>query len=147
MSLNSAFGGEKLILLIVCAWVAMSTSLGWTNSLSADDDERRKKSGELFMRKVRPIFVEHCIECHTGQRPESMFDLSSRKGVLKGGELLGPALDVDQPLKSILLHVVKDEDEVAMPPAGQLDKKEIEAIEEWLRLGGVWPKGVELKSR
>ncbi|MCH2398407.1 MAG: hypothetical protein MK364_04815, partial [Pirellulales bacterium] len=45
----------------------------------------------FFETKIRPVLIERCSECHSGDNPESRFSVESRAALLAGGEF-GPAL-------------------------------------------------------
>ena len=48
---------------------------------------------EFFEKKVRPVLVEHCYQCHSAQakKPRGGFRVDSRAALLAGGDT-GPAL-------------------------------------------------------
>src|SRR5438132_9695711 len=53
----------------------------------------RAEDFEFFEKKVRPIFMERCYECHSSQskKIKGGFVLDNRDSLLKGGES-GPAI-------------------------------------------------------
>ena len=40
----------------------------------------------LFKSDVRAVLKAHCVKCHGGDKTRSEFDLTTRAGLLKGGE-------------------------------------------------------------
>jgi mono/diheme cytochrome c family protein len=40
----------------------------------------------LFKSDVRAVLKQHCVKCHGGDKTRSEFDLTTRAGLLKGGE-------------------------------------------------------------
>ena len=51
-----------------------------------------KTTGPTFYKDVLPVLRAHCFECHGGrEKVQGGFQLTSRAGLLKGGEL-GPAV-------------------------------------------------------
>ncbi|MCA9107633.1 MAG: hypothetical protein KDA83_19620, partial [Planctomycetales bacterium] len=58
---------------------------------------------DYFERKIRPILVAHCYECHS-QDTEASGELlvDSRQGLLRGG-VSGPAVVPGNPRRSLLL--------------------------------------------
>src|SRR6187401_554043 len=77
---------------------------------------------EFFERKVRPILVEHCYECHatTSKKVRAQLLLDSRDGVRRGG-VSGPAIEPGDPDKSLLIKAVRYTDpEMKMPKKGKL---------------------------
>ena len=97
---------------------------------------------EHFEKRVRPILVGRCQECHgrDAKKPaKGRLDMLSRAGLLKGGES-GPAIVPGDPAKSRLVAAIHYKDETnKMPPAGKLKDAEIAALEEWVKAGAPWP--------
>jgi hypothetical protein len=97
---------------------------------------------EFFEKKVRPILVQRCYECHSPQKdpPEANLLLDRREGDLKGGDV-GPAAVAGDPEKSALVRGIRYNDaELQMPPTGKLPDGEIEILTEWIRRGLPFPK-------
>src|SRR5688572_22829274 len=72
---------------------------------------------DFFESKIRPIFVDHCYECHShagGKSKGSLF-LDSKDGVLKGGDS-GPAIVPGDPEKSLMIKAVRYADENLQMP-------------------------------
>jgi cytochrome c553 len=98
-------------------------------------------STEFFEKKIRPVLVAHCLECH-GADPKKIkgdLRLTSRAELLKGGDS-GPAVVPGEPTKSRLIQAVRYTDEdLKMPPNGRLKDPEIADLEAWVKAGAVWP--------
>ena len=91
----------------------------------------------FFEEKVRPILETRCLKCHGGGgKVKGGFRLDSRAAVLKGGEL-GPAVDRDQPDRSLLLRAIRYE-ELEMPPGGKLPAAEQGVLTRWVQQGVPW---------
>ncbi len=90
----------------------------------------------LFEENVRPVLEQRCFMCHSDpDRAENGLLLTTRAGLLRGGER-GPAISTADPALSLLLHAVEYGDEqLQMPPSGQLAAADIEAIRQWVQLG------------
>ena len=75
--------------------VAMTTVLvGLLGNTFAAEPKFDAAQVEFFEKKVRPILVNHCYECHSGIAEvvgRSGLRLDSRKAILKGGDS-GPAI-------------------------------------------------------
>ena len=95
---------------------------------------------EFFEKEVRPLLVERCYECHSGDVREGGLRLDSRFLVLRGGDS-GPAVVQDKPETSLLLQAIEYLDEPKMPPDGKLSDAELEALRKWVLLGAPWPAG------
>lgn len=95
---------------------------------------------EFFETNVRPVIAEHCIECHGPEKQKSGLRLDTREGFLKGGEH-GPVAQAGNPGASLILHALRQDGELKMPPSGKLDDSVVNAIEQWIVLGAPWPEG------
>src|SRR5580693_5148170 len=86
---------------------------------------------EFFEKKIRPVLVEHCYECHaaSAKKMRGGLLLDSRDGVRKGGDS-GPALVPGDPDKSLLIKAVRYSDpETKMPKKGKLPAAVIANLE------------------
>ncbi len=93
----------------------------------------------FFQQQVLPILRDSCFKCHGGaEEVEGSFRITSRSGVLAGGEL-GPAVDLADPSSSELLAAVRYES-VEMPPDGKLPDAQIAVLEQWVKRGLPWSK-------
>jgi hypothetical protein len=54
--------------------------------VDADHAAKMAASQQLFARTVRPWLEKNCLECHGGAKVKSDFNLSTREGLLKGGD-------------------------------------------------------------
>ena len=73
---------------------------------------------EFFEKKIRPVLVEHCYDCHSAdaKKVKGGLLLDTREGSLKGGDN-GPALVPGNPDKSLLIKAVRYTDpDLQMPP-------------------------------
>ncbi|MCA8996072.1 MAG: PSD1 domain-containing protein [Planctomycetaceae bacterium] len=102
------------------------------------------EDGEAFFeRKIRPILVMHCYECHSDVNSEGGLQLDTRPGWKNGGDS-GAAIVPGKPDDSLLINAVRYQDEnLKMPPevaGGKLNAEEIAALEEWVRIGAPDPR-------
>src|SRR5216684_1771387 len=97
MNLRSALWGSLLCLSMTLSSAARSALAG---SPDADD---------FFEKKVRPLLHDHCLKCHSGQKPKGGLALVSRSSVLTGGGE-GPAAVAGKPLESLLIGAVRYND-------------------------------------
>lgn len=106
--------------------------------LSADADDA---GVEFFEKKIRPLLVTHCSECHAADAKKlgGGLLLDSRDGVRKGGES-GAAIVPGKPDESLLIKAVRyNDDSVKMPPKGKLPAAAIADLEEWVKRGAPDP--------
>jgi hypothetical protein len=92
---------------------------------------------EFFERRVRPVLVERCFECHSAKakQVESGLLLDSRESVLRGGDT-GPVAVAGEARQIRLIEAIGYQSgDLQMPPTGRLPAREIEALEEWVRRG------------
>ncbi len=93
---------------------------------------------EFFEAKVRPVLVEHCLECHGAEKSKAGLRLDAREAMLRGGDG-GPAVVPGKPEESSLVSAIRYDGDVQMPPSGKLKETEIAALSEWVRRGARWP--------
>ncbi len=97
---------------------------------------------EFFEKRIRPIFVEHCLECHNSVKGKTKggLDLVSREGWGKGGES-GQVIQPGKPDDSLLVTAVRYwNKDLQMPPKTQLKPEQIADIIEWVKLGAPDPR-------
>ncbi|MFT5468883.1 MAG: hypothetical protein ACI8UO_003996 [Verrucomicrobiales bacterium] len=99
-----------------------------------------------FVRDVRPIFEEHCYDCHGAEKQKSGLRLDIKSEAFKGGIDFAPAIVPGQANESPLIQFVRGEEEdLLMPPKGdRLSAAEIKTLTTWVNEGAVWPDGVDL---
>jgi mono/diheme cytochrome c family protein len=101
---------------------------------------------EFFENRIRPVFAEHCHECHsaTAKKVRGDLKLDTREGFLKGGTD-GAIVVPGEPEKSRLIHAVRYEDEdTRMPPKKDGRKKlpdvAIADLIAWVKMGAPYPE-------
>src|SRR5688572_26325084 len=97
---------------------------------------------EFFEKRVRPVLVERCYECHStsAKKLKGGLLLDNREGWSKGGDS-GPALVPGDPEKSLLIKAVRWADEdTQMPPKNKLPDTEIAALVEWVKMDAPDPR-------
>ena len=93
---------------------------------------------EDFEKRVRPLLVVRCFECHGAKKQSGGLRLDSRVAMLQGGDS-GPALVPGKPAESLLMKAIEYDDKLQMPPKGKLPEKEIATLRDWIRRGAEWP--------
>ncbi len=125
-----------LLRLMITAVVLTSAALS-PKHVSADD-----AGIEFFEKKIRPILVQHCLECHgaNSKKLGGNLRLDSRQGMHTGGDS-GPALEPGKPDVSLLISAVKyGADSIQMPPKGKLPDALIADLETWVKMGAPDPR-------
>lgn len=97
---------------------------------------------ERFERRVRPLFAEHCLECHGADSQEAGLRLDSREALLKGGES-GPALVPGKPEQSLLLAALRHAAPAPKMPRKRpaLPAEAVREVVDWIAAGAPWPAG------
>ncbi len=98
------------------------------------------QDAETFEKKVRPLLIERCHECHsaTAKKLKGGLYLDSRAGLLKGGDT-GPAIVAGSAEKSLLVKAIRWTDpDLSMPPKKKLSAEEIATLEAWIQKGAPW---------
>jgi Protein of unknown function (DUF1553)/Protein of unknown function (DUF1549)/Planctomycete cytochrome C len=114
-----------------------------TGSIHAAEED--KDGIELFEKKIRPVLVERCYECHSAKakKVEGNLLLDSREGARKGGDQ-GPAIDPGDLEKSLLIQAIRYTDEnLQMPPkdkGGRLAAEIVADFEAWVKRGAPDPR-------
>jgi hypothetical protein len=97
---------------------------------------------DFFERKIRPVLVENCYQCHSAEaeKIKGGLLLDTREGLLKGGES-GVAIVPGQPEQSRLLRAVKFlSKDLQMPPKQKLEPHAIADLEAWIKMGAPDPR-------
>ena len=111
------------------------------NQCAADDPGTA--SIEFFENRIRPIFVDHCIDCHGPDEMSGKLRLDLKSGWQNGGES-GPAVVPGDPSASLLIRAVSHQDkQLKMPPpdsAEKLSGQQIRDLTTWIRRGAADPR-------
>ncbi len=107
-------------------------------SLIAAGASIASEEAEFFERKIRPVLVKHCYECHAADLIQGGLRLDDPDAMLRGGDS-GAAVMPGQPEKSLLLTAIRYEG-LEMPPDGPLDGRTVRDFETWIKLGAVDPR-------
>lgn len=110
----------------------------WTGSVALADDGPLTAAQQKLFHEAADVLTESCLKCHAGDAAKSGLDLTTRDGILAGGELGGSAFDAESPGDSLLLQAVRYE-AFEMPPTGRIAPRRIQALEDWVRQGMPWP--------
>ncbi|MEM8946865.1 MAG: DUF1553 domain-containing protein [Planctomycetota bacterium] len=100
--------------------------------------ERMPSDSDFFERKIRPILVNKCSECHGSETAESKLRLDTATGLFAGGDS-GPVVIPADVESSRLIQLIRGRDDLQMPPDERLEAHEIDALEKWVYDGAVWP--------
>ena len=129
--------------------VAVSFCLAGLSAQAGDDSTSRtpepapidKKGIAFFEKRIRPVLVESCYECHSardGHKLKGGLALDSREGLLRGGET-GPAIVPKSPGDSLLIEAIRH-DGLEMPPNKKLPDSVIADFTTWIKMGAPDPR-------
>ncbi|MFN9987925.1 MAG: DUF1553 domain-containing protein [Pirellula sp.] len=95
---------------------------------------------DFFEKKIRPVLVEHCYECHAtdAKSIQGGLSLDTAQGLLQGGDS-GPALVPHQSDASLIIQAIRYESN-QMPPRGKLPESVIADFVEWVNAGAIDPR-------
>jgi hypothetical protein len=121
-----------------------ATSLKWILLCCAAASPAWAADGEdvvFFEKKIRPILVKRCYQCHSekAKEQEGGLLLDRRSGWLKGGNTEKAVLP-GNPDGSLLIRAIRYQDEsLQMPPTRKLPAEEIARLEQWVLQGAAGP--------
>lgn len=123
-------------------WIVMSTvvvGLAATMSQAADKAVDKAKL-EFFEKKIRPVLVAQCYECHSAKSKivQANLYLDTREGIRRGGDS-GPAVVPGEIETSLLMNALRF-DGLEMPPKGMLSEATIADFATWIEAGAVDPR-------
>ena len=89
---------------------------------AADDP----KGIDFFEKHIRPVLVAKCYQCHSASSKELKGELrlDTREGIRKGGES-GAVIVAGKPDESPLIHALRHEEGLEMPPKEKLTDAQI----------------------
>ncbi|MCO8120659.1 PSD1 and planctomycete cytochrome C domain-containing protein [Stieleria sp. TO1_6] len=154
--------GIALTSLMTCVFCVLLTSAGAAetpenksgtpvpdaaDSGGADDTQNEAAQAEFFETQIRPLLVEHCYDCHSGDDVEASLWLDSRHGWQTGGDS-GAAIVAGDVENSILIDAVRYTENVipGMPPDSKLSDQQIKLLERWVEMGAFDPREPESDS-
>ena len=95
---------------------------------------------EFFEKRIRPVLIRHCYECHSSAATEAKagLRLDSRDGIRAGGET-GPSVVPGNADDSLLIAAIRHES-LQMPPEDRLPESVILDFVKWIEMGAPDPR-------
>src|SRR5690348_8750648 len=126
----------------------------WAGAVARADQQPTKEGLDFFEKKIRPVLVKDCYECHSeeAKKIKGKLRLDTYEGMLKGGETGKPSVVPGKPNESLIYFSMtykdKDTDEhdaLLMPPPKDGKPKKlpdavIEDFKKWIEMGAPYPK-------
>ena len=129
-----------MIRWIVALWAVVL----WGTHVQAQTKDNAQALADFFESRIRPVLAENCFSCHGPSKQKAGLRLDSRAGLMKGSES-GPVVVAGQPDKSTLIHAVRYQGDVHMPPRGKLSDPVIADLASWIKTGVVWPESAKIQ--
>ncbi len=123
-----------------CRWILLAVVCCFATPSFGDDTRPTVEQLEFFEKQVRPLLVEHCYACHSGEskKLKASLRVDSRAALLSGGDS-GAAIVPHDLDASLLIAAVRYES-YEMPPKGKLSSDNIDLLERWISMGAPWPE-------
>jgi cytochrome c553 len=95
---------------------------------------------EHFEKRIRPLLLEHCVECHGDKKQKGSLRLDFKGGWEQGGDS-GPAITPGKVDESLLWKAVSYTDrDLKMPPKKKLSDSELAELRTWIEAGAIDPR-------
>ena len=133
----------RFVLFVLLGWSASSLA---APKVSEKHAAQMAKGLTLFKSDVRVLLKQHCVKCHGGDKIRGDLDLTTRAGLLKGGEE-GPSIITGKADESFLMTVLRHEEEPFMPAkADKLSPDALKKIADWINLGAPYDQPLVKQS-
>ena len=116
--------------------VAILTALARHSVHAAEPD-----SVEFFEKKIRPVLIAECVDCHNADKQKGGLRLDHREGWKKGGDSGASIVPGDINGSLLLRSIRHEEEDLKMPSkAPKLDAAVIADFEAWVKMGAPDPR-------
>lgn len=121
--------------------IAICVAAGCHTSTRGGENAGETSELEFFEKKIRPVLVEHCYECHAAEAKivRGGLLLDSREGMREGGDS-GPAVVPGNLEESLIIEALRHES-FEMPPDNPLPKSVVADFVDWIERGAEAPQG------
>ncbi|MGO9115927.1 MAG: DUF1549 domain-containing protein [Thermoguttaceae bacterium] len=124
--------------LFVLAATFTAATVAFNSHGAAPIAEQGKVGGKIsYSKQVQPLLQSNCYGCHQPAKASGDYQMTSRQGLLRGGESESPAVVPGNPEKSHLLELIKLHNGKAEMPQGRppLAANDIDLIHRWIAEG------------
>lgn len=135
---------SRRIKLLCCITVLLAGCCSRSLFAEPTDESVDSAAGiDFFEKHVRPILVEHCLDCHAGEEINGGLSMDSREAILIGGDS-GAAAVPHKPDSSRLMEAISYENrDFQMPPQNKLPDAQIAILRKWIEMGLPDPRTAE----
>jgi mono/diheme cytochrome c family protein len=110
------------------------------DSLPPDHAARLVRGQELFVKQVRALLLDRCVKCHGGENTRGGLDLTTREGLLRGGQH-GAVVALWDGKASKLVRLVSHTEEPHMPKQGdRLTAEQVTLLARWIDDGAAYDR-------
>lgn len=126
-----------------CPLISIGILIGCAVSCSETLAFESKADDRFFEARIRPLFLAHCLPCHSDAHADGGLSLESHEGWAEREVIV-----LGDPDQSLLMKAVRGElEDLHMPPAdaeqARLAAAQIKDLEQWIREGAVDPRSRE----
>ncbi len=118
--------------------LALLVGVSLAASTTARAEEPTSEQIEFFEKRIRPVLVTNCYECHGEGRAKGGLRLTTGETLRRGGDS-GAAILPGNPGESLLIEAVGHRGDIKMPPKKKLADSEIADLMRWIEIGAPWP--------
>ena len=149
LSVEELLSKRPAVSFLIVVWTVVASTAS-SNAQTPKPTEPAKGSPadsatyaeEVFAHRILKIFRTKCFACH-GEDPDDLrgeFTMTSREGLLRGGESDEPALAPGKPSQSPLYRAIQW-DGLEMPPKenDRLTPEQVRYVKAWIAGGAPWP--------
>ena len=112
----------------------------------AEEAESLEQREKFFESQVRPLLVQHCVDCHGPSDQSGQLRLDRRPAQDRSVGS-GPIIVAGQPEDSLLMRAVRyDDSALQMPPDGKLSDEELAILARWVQQGAYWPEEADVED-
>jgi mono/diheme cytochrome c family protein len=131
----------------LCCWPTLADaqavaadSQKTAGGVPADHAQKMARGMKLFDQHIQTLLTKHCVACHGGKKNEGDLDLTTREGLLQGGDT-GPAIVAGQSGESLLMALVSHREEPTMPfEEEQLPAEAVAQLAAWIDCGAPYTR-------
>ena len=105
-----------------------------------------KAGVRFFDTRVAPILTRRCLGCHNQELNDGGISFLDPQTLLKGGSR-GPAVVPGQPEDSVLIHAIRRDSELQMPPGSKLSSRDVATLTEWVIRGAPWGSKLRIADK
>ena len=116
-------------------------SEGFPSGPSAERADETSPAAIRFEREIRPVFVDHCYQCHGPQKQEAGIRFDKRDGnFATSASGLTPLVPGNPLASSVITRLTESDPHLRMPlDADPLSEEHIAVLRQWISDGAEWP--------